>query len=133
VAVFVDSHTAEVKQRHRRALVSLMQEVAQETTDETKEMISDPYPPASAPFTPPHLRKGLLREGVQHDVSETETGVQATFFYERDGGNPFVPVFLEDGTVKMTKRPFARVMMEKKSQELPARLPGDLKQRFGAG
>lgn len=65
--------------------------------EKVREEISTPFPPASDPYMPPHLRSGVLRDSIgwvwNGDV--VELGSTAEYAY-----------FLELGTSKMAPRPF---------------------------
>lgn len=80
----------------------------QEADDALKESISEAYPPASSPGNPPHRRTGALVEGVQSIVIEDADGVEMQQGSSRDGGDPNVPQYLEEGTSKMEPRPFVK-------------------------
>lgn len=72
-----------------------------------KESISDFYPPASAPNTPPHQRTGKLYDGVTFTVDEEMSSVEISS--TRVG--TMVPGWLEFGTTKiggggMAPRPY---------------------------
>lgn len=68
--------------------------------------ISEPFPPASAPVSPPHKRTGNLEAGVSHSESRDGGDYVTTIKSARAEGNPSVPLFLEFGTSKMAERPY---------------------------
>ena len=67
-----------------------------------RETISDPYPPASDPFSPPHSRSGELKDGVYAYAEGTEIVF---------GDSAPHASFLELGTWKMLPRPFLSTAM----------------------
>ena len=75
-----------------------------------RAMVSTPWPPASAKYSPPHLRSGKLKAGITHFRQKRllhviqATAVKKGFDYAQA---------LEYGTKKMKPRPFMRPMMLK--------------------
>lgn len=77
-----------------------------------KRRVSTPYPPASSPGRPPHLRSGALMRSIRSQTVSGRGGVRllltATVHYAG---------FLQRGTSRMAARPFlglredARVIM----------------------
>lgn len=80
-----------------------------------RQTISDPYPPASEPRTPPHMRSGTLRESVKSEVDGLTLTFSA-FAIRKDA--PYMR-WLEFGTPggQMIRRPYMRPhrMWEKKN------------------
>ena len=75
-----------------------------------KEMVRIPYPPSSAPWAPPHLRTGALRQGItSFKVKRLQYVIQASAVK----GTHNYAVYLEFGTKRMKPRPFMRPMMLK--------------------
>lgn len=72
--------------------------------------ISQPYPPASDPYQPPHLRKGNLYRGIHSFVTPDLKLVVVS-------SEPYSS-FLEKGTAKMKPRPFAKRTLHKMSPTL---------------
>ena len=72
--------------------------LADESVIRIKQSISTPYPPASLPFTPPHMRTGELYESIQRDDVENHS-------VEVFSDCSYAP-FLEYGTSKMAPRTF---------------------------
>ena len=75
-------------------------------------LLSTPFPPASTPGEPPHLRTGRLASGVYYQVNSSE---QVTIVSSRVDGDPMVPEWLELGTrVKppLPKRPYMTPTMD---------------------
>lgn len=72
----------------------------------TKRDISTPYPPASRPGQPPHMRSGGLRSGVTSRVERS--GHDATLFVGVPEGSAVVrqAEALQRGTGRMAARPF---------------------------
>lgn len=97
------------KERHAKALDGFGNRVVAQTRD----LIDEPWPPASEPLTPPHRRTGNLRDGVSGSVNVFEVeGVVLTIVSARAGGDERVPFWLEFGTRKMAARPYMRPMMD---------------------
>ncbi len=65
--------------------------------------ISERYPPASEPETPPHLRTGKLYDGIASQVNEFHDGITLTVSSEM-----YYSAWLRDGTTKMQWRDFFR-------------------------
>ena len=65
----------------------------------TQRSISIPFPPASSPGNPPHLRTGKLKGSVRYEYSVKQLELIADIEYAK---------FLEFGTWKMAPRPFLR-------------------------
>lgn len=88
----------------------------QASTEYIRGSISESYPPASTPLTPPHMRTMALRDGVYYKTDEkpdavtiiSQRGASVSF----EGGKisgvqlEMVPEWLEFGTKKMTARPY---------------------------
>lgn len=84
------------------------EKLAQELLVETKRSISTPYPPASTPGHPPHLRTGKLRGSLYTRVWKGRDGWVATV-----GSNLNYSYWLEFGTRRMRPRPFLRPALAK--------------------
>jgi hypothetical protein len=82
------------------AVLEAMENRANETVEEIKESISEPYPPASTVGNPPHMRTGNLRDGVQQITYETNDAVTSNVASSRAEGNPAVPLWMEFGTFR---------------------------------
>jgi hypothetical protein len=78
---------------------------------EIRKEISTPYPPASKPGTPPHLRSGRLRDSMDSHVVSNVSGGRVVMRVENNA--PYAG-YLRDGTSKMAKRDF---MQETKLDE----------------
>lgn len=65
-----------------------------------KQMINTPFPPASAPNTPPHRRIGQLLSSIDFEIIDDFTARYGVVFGLIYG------LFLEEGTSKMAPRPF---------------------------
>lgn len=93
----------------RTVAFAAMENRQEEAVQFEKNLISEQYPPASEPGTPPHRRKGYLYEGVQGITIETMDGIESQIGSSRIEGNPNVPQYLEFGTRRMAARPYASV------------------------
>ena len=75
-----------------------------------RAMVSTPWPPASSPFSAPHLRSGRLRAGITSFRRKRLLYIiQAT----AKRGNFDYAQALEYGTKRMKPRPFMRPMIMK--------------------
>jgi hypothetical protein len=90
----------------RKESLQALDEIGQEMVDDWKESVSEPYPPASAPGHPPHLRTGNLRDSIGHDVDEQQGGAALNLYCSAD-----YFFDLEFGTFKMAARPSARPLL----------------------
>jgi hypothetical protein len=86
----------------RRRSTILVRRVLRAIVAEMKRVVSTPYPPASDPFDPPHLRKGGLRASI-HEVVDEASGGGGVVVSDPKAG------YLEAGTGRMKRRPFALV------------------------
>ena len=75
---------------------------------QTQALISKPYPPASKPLQPPHKRSGRLQGGITVVVEKGARGRAAALVVKSD--QPYAN-FVDKGTRKMVKRPFAQVAL----------------------
>ncbi len=91
--------------KKREQVEAALMAAGAEMTAELKESISEPYPPASAPGEPPHLRTGQLAAGIGSRVTRQANGSQLTIFSMRVGRS-IVPRALEFGTSRMAARPY---------------------------
>jgi hypothetical protein len=78
---------------------------------EIRQEIGTPYPPASKPGTPPHLRTGELRDKMDSQVVSNVSGGRITLTVENTAKHA---QYLRDGTGRMAKRDF---MQEDKLDE----------------
>jgi len=81
-----------------------MEQAADYLAQKTQEAIATPYPPASSPGNPPHLRSGDLQRSVHPVLMPNSFKVVADMPYA---------LMLEFGTSKMAARPFLRPTFEK--------------------
>lgn len=85
-----------------RALISAGMDIAgRELVQIVQYEINEAYPPASAPYNPPHLRTGNLQAGITYAVDEFHDGVTLNLISEM-----FYSSYLRDGTSKMDRRDF---------------------------
>src|SRR4051812_42696289 len=82
----------------RSAEVQAMNEVGGLVSDELIQRLNTPYPPASIENEDPHRRTGQLSAGVSWNTNEFDFGVVTNVVSARDGGDPNVPLYLEEGT-----------------------------------
>lgn len=75
----------------------------EELVEEIRAEIGTPYPPASKPGTPPHLRTGNLRDRTDSVVVSNVNGGEITLTLENSAA---YAAFLRDGTSKMAARDF---------------------------
>jgi hypothetical protein len=103
----VESNVNAFLQRVRDTVYASMAKTAQEARQDMQTEISEPWPPASAPATPPHLRTGNLQQGVSDDTRLGGANtIDSTIMSEREAGNPMVPIFLEFGVNAFAPRPY---------------------------
>lgn len=106
-------HIAEFVTRFRTLATSALDQFGQRVTNDIRERLSIQYPPASLPGEDPHKRTGRLREGIHHEIESSAEGLAMSVLSERSGGNPNVPLFLNEGTSKMKPRPYAQMTRDK--------------------
>lgn len=115
----VESNTDRFKVSHREALVKTLEDLGGEIAADIRTEIGEDYPPSSTPGNPPHRRTGLLQTGVANQTEQYETGVREIIYSNRAGGDPLVPLYLENGTQgprKFAVRLGRRVEVEPKSR-----------------
>jgi HK97 gp10 family phage protein len=83
----------------KKKLNKAVENVADIGLEVLKESVSEPYPPPSAPETPPHLRSGNLRDGLTVTVDGIDIEFDSSASYSAD---------VEFGTSRMQPRPFLR-------------------------
>lgn len=86
--------------------------------------ISTPYPPASAPYTPPHLREGYLHAGQHHfQIADTSTYTSVVVSSRPDPeGDPDVVQALEFGHGNVAPRPHMEPSMTRVRETFLANL-----------
>lgn len=98
---------------NRAALRRAMEATAIDMTAEIRKTISRPYPPASAPGTPPHRRTGNLRASVQlRVIGRSDKAAIGAYWGEMVEYAPH----LEFGTVNMSPRPFMHPILHGRGQ-----------------
>lgn len=91
-----------------RQLPKVLAEAGRASVDAIRRDISEPYPPASLPGTPPHFRTGTLFSSVQFDVFQSDESVTVSVTRR---GTPGVAAALEFGRHGMAARPFMGINM----------------------
>ncbi|KKN19685.1 hypothetical protein LCGC14_0943290 [marine sediment metagenome] len=100
--------------RANRAMAKARRQVAKEMTKELKSLISAPYPPASKPGNPPHMRRpGSGLRSKTEVVARGKTLVVKT---------TQVGIYLEGGTRNMAARPFVNRTIDKQRRKWERRL-----------
>lgn len=88
--------TGRIIRRTRTAQKKAFDQIRVEMTEAIRKTIKTPYPPASTPGTPPHMRTGFLKDN-------TGAGGKGRTIVIR---TPQYGIYLEGGTPKMAMRPF---------------------------
>lgn len=92
--------TGRVIKGTRTAAAKAFKQVAKEMTTVLKKVVSKPYPPASTPGRPPHMRRPAV--GLR---SQTEVVPRGRTLVVK---TTQVGVWLDGGTSRMRARPFIR-------------------------
>lgn len=66
------------KKRLEPLLRENLEEAGEFLENEVKQDVSTPYPPASSPGHPPHMRTGDYRQSIEHIVDESRSGNSIT-------------------------------------------------------
>jgi hypothetical protein len=101
------SARAQAEQKFRTRLGRNMEEVMQFLEKFTVSIVSDPWPPASDPNTPPHLRTGVLRASIGHDVQISPGRVTGRLGVRQGPADEYA-LPLELGHDNVAPRPFLR-------------------------
>jgi hypothetical protein len=117
------SDIGRVRSQIRAAELAAMNELGDLIVAGIREDISEPYPPSSAPGENPHSRTGNLLQGVAHQTEAFEGGVRIVIYVNRAGGDPLVPVYLNQGTSRMRARPFMSTSFAEWSEKIGTVLP----------
>lgn len=88
-------------QQIRNGVTDGLYAVRNQFVSDVEKSISDAYPPASAPGSPPHMRTGELFAGVGGEVVSSQDFIELTLF-----DDVHYAIYLEEGTSKMAARPF---------------------------
>lgn len=88
----------------RKATGEKLAELGDFYVSRIRDQISQPYPPASEPNTPPHQRTGDLWESISWIIDDSSRGKRLRIFSPL----PYA-YWLEMGTSKMEPRPFMLV------------------------
>ncbi len=86
----------------RRQVSDGVREITVAVRNQAREIISTPYPPASAPFDPPHRRTGDLLRSIKASFPDDLTGIVSA-----GGGGVDYAATLEFGG-HIIERPFMR-------------------------
>ncbi len=103
-----------VQQAIRGHTAKLVEAAAIIVENRAKELITEPYPPASAPGQPPHRRTGRLRASISHSAVDQST------LTVRVGTNVKYGMYLELGTRKMAARPWLRPALAQSKAKIAA-------------
>ncbi len=79
----------------REAWATGLRSITADIKAEVQNLISNPYPPASKPFHPPHERTGNLRDGITVTVEKSIKGRAAAIVVK---SNQIYGPMLERGT-----------------------------------
>jgi hypothetical protein len=120
----------QIKSALHEATFAAMQELGGMIQDDAHEQLSVAYPPASSAGEKPHRRTGALAAGTNVITNRSDSGVETTVAFSRAGGDPGVPVYLEQGTGKMAARPFAAPLRDEWAEKSASILPGLIMSRF---
>lgn len=82
--------------------------ITAEVKAEWQDLVDTPHPPASKPLQPPHRRSGKFQKGLTVTVEKASRGRAAQIVMK---SNQPYGSWLEEGTVNMTKRPSAQVVL----------------------
>src|SRR4051812_47974766 len=94
-------------QRIKSKTLKAIKAAGQDTENYIRQSISIPYPPASSPGQPPHMRSGELLAGIGHSVDEQGDGIVLSVTSQAPHST-----YLEYGTAHMAPRPFMRPAYE---------------------
>lgn len=100
-------------------------DLGREIVTDIKASISVPYPPASEPGQPPHMRTGNLRRSYKFRVegARRKSRRDRTLTIESD---PAIakdyPLYLEFGTSRMAARPHVRPAVARHTAEVTPRI-----------
>ena len=106
--------TGRMIKRNTRAMAKARRQVAKEMDKRISDLIDTPYPPASRPGNPPHMRRpgAGLRSKTKVVAKGKDIIVKTTN----------VGIWLEGGTRKMAARPFIRRSIHKDRRNWERRL-----------
>lgn len=82
-------------------VASTLEEGLKDAAADWKELVSEPYPPASAPGNAPHRRSGDLQASIHYAVQNILKDVIDGYV----ASDVFYDVYLRDGTPRMAPRP----------------------------
>lgn len=107
--------------RERRATSRGLDDTLKEMRREIRNKIGDPYPPASAPGTPPHRRTGYLRRNVKVKRKGRDFWVSV----------PQYGIWLDGGTRRMAERPFIRRTINDRQRHWARRANANIRKHAG--
>lgn len=101
----LDADLDAYSERVKDAGMEFMERVCGTIEDEMAEKLSVAYPPSSSPGDFPARRTGNLRAGLFHTVTRDGEAIRGFVGSERQGGNPNVPVILNN----VINRPYVTI------------------------
>lgn len=116
---------SEFKEQLMQVLIDAANAIAEDIVADARDRISDSYPPASEPNTPPHRRSSDLYESVNAGVIVDDDKVTV------ECGSPLdYAEFLEYGTDRMAPRPMWEALQEDWTEKAPTYLSKSVENRF---
>lgn len=94
--------------RLRDAVAQTLNEQGEKLTDQLRQDLATPFPPASSPGEEPHRRSGELAAGIGHHIEAAPGGVRLVVHSARPPGadDANVPAALEFGGANNEPRPY---------------------------
>jgi hypothetical protein len=108
IRVTAYSKPEDVKARLRAASVAAAEATVRHATAELKQVLSEPYPPASEPGQPPHTRTGAGKDAVSATINPRDSSAG---IYVKDTGKHLT--YLEFGTRHVAPRPWFSVTLRR--------------------
>jgi hypothetical protein len=108
-----------------RAVTDVLEEGAKKLADYCKEAVSEPYPPASDPGKPPHLRTGTGRDNI---TWLSMPGQATSYVVVLEEGRHMI--YLEIGTRLIAPRPWLRPTFNQRQREIRSMIQARLEKVF---